>query len=297
MMMKMASPVLNLIFTVGVALGQDERKAAAGHVFPLDMAVGSVDDQYQGCRERMAELVKIEFLPRELNNTTVFGKAWSKILEKKLHHCDNDVLPRNHCIALYVYTGDDAYRAFNKADRMGKHNYTNGTYGWYSLQFYLADAVQVLKGKHNNCNITYRGTDLTFDKNVLNKEVRFGSFTSSSFVPEKTQTFGTKSCFQIKTCYGAAIHNYSIYDEKEVLIPPYEKFMVTDVLKRSKHCELWCDTVYVLNSTGIRSDLNCVVAPTPVPTASGQSPPLHRSDQSLWVTSLGVITFIQTVTH
>ncbi|XP_062374696.1 ecto-ADP-ribosyltransferase 5-like [Sardina pilchardus] len=290
MTMKMASPVLILIFTAGVALGQDERKAAAGHVLPLDMAVDSVDDQYRGCTEKMAELVKTDFLPRELNNTTVLGKAWRNISQNDDYNCTNNELPRNHCIALYVYTGRDSYFDFNQADRTGKHNYTTGTYEWYSLSFYLTEAVQTLKRKQNNCDITYRGTNLAFDKNVLNKEVRFGSFASTSLVCDKTQRFGTKSCFNVTTCYGAAIDDYSIFDEEEVLIPPYEKFMVTDVLEKTKHLDLWCDTVYVLHSTGIRSDLNCAVA-------HGQSPPLYRSDQSLWVASLGVVAFIQTVMH
>ncbi|XP_076153312.1 ecto-ADP-ribosyltransferase 5-like [Alosa pseudoharengus] len=304
MMVKMASPALILIFTAGVALGQDERQAVEGQALPLDMAVDSVDDQYQGCRDNMAEMVKTEYLPRELENTTVFGRAWRQVIhvsENQLH-CDHS-LTRNHCIALYVYTGEDAYFDFNQAVRKGKLNYTTGTYEWYSLQFYLTEAVQILTGKQetgkNNCKITYRGTNHAFDKtNVLDKEVRFGSFASSSFVFEKAQEFGTKSCFNITTCYGAAIQNYSEYsDEEEVLIPPYEKFIVTDVLEKTKYPDLWCDTVYVLNSTGTRSDLNCAVAtiPTTTTTVSGQSLPLHLADQSLWVASLWVIAFFQTV--
>ncbi|KAG5267758.1 hypothetical protein AALO_G00225370 [Alosa alosa] len=80
MMVKMASPALILIFTAGVALGQDERQAVEGQALPLDMAVDSVDDQYQGCRDNMAELVKTEFLPRELQNTTVFEISSSSLL-------------------------------------------------------------------------------------------------------------------------------------------------------------------------------------------------------------------------
>ncbi|XP_048124801.1 ecto-ADP-ribosyltransferase 5-like [Alosa alosa] len=290
----------SLIRADDVLLLQDERQAVEGQALPLDMAVDSVDDQYQGCRDNMAELVKTEFLPRELQNTTVFGKAWRNIETKNnLYYCDNDVLSRNHCIALYVYTDNDVYADFNQADRKGKHNYTTGTYEWYSLQFYLTEAVQILTGKQNNCKITYRGTNLTFDKrNVLDKVVRFGSFASSSFVLDEAQKFGTKSCFNITTCYGAAMQNYSKYSyEEEVLIPPYEKFIVTDVLEKTKYPDLWCDTVYVLNSTGTRSDLNCAVAtiPTTTTTVSGQSLPLHLADQSLWVASLCVIALFQTV--
>ncbi len=52
---------------------------------------------------------------------------------------------------------------------------------------------------------------------------------------------------------------YSKYpDQKEVLIPPYEKFKVTAVKNKGQK-GAWCDTVFTLKSTGTVSYLNCGV--------------------------------------
>ncbi|KAL7870193.1 hypothetical protein SRHO_G00076900 [Serrasalmus rhombeus] len=59
--------------------------------------------------------------------------------------------------------------------------------------------------------------------------MRFSSITSSSFRDDLAQ-FGKSSCFKIKTCFGADISKLSVHpDEKEVLMPPYEKFEVMAV--------------------------------------------------------------------
>ncbi|KAG1966965.1 NAD(P)(+)--arginine ADP-ribosyltransferase 2-like [Pimephales promelas] len=84
-------------------------------------------------------------------------------------------------------------------------------------------------------------------------EVRFGSFASSSLDRKVAQGFGTKSCFEIKTCKGVNVIKYSKYPEqKEVLIPPNETFKVTAVKTRKDQKNLWCETVYKLESSGKR---------------------------------------------
>ncbi|XP_056305700.1 erythroblast NAD(P)(+)--arginine ADP-ribosyltransferase [Danio aesculapii] len=246
--MKMMIEALLLI----VAALQDHRVTAVG--YPLDMALNSVDNQYKGCTDNMSALVKTEYLPKELNNSkTNLKEAW-KEAEKFINGTNN--LTHDHSIAIYMYTGDKVFRDFNNATRYGRQNYTIGKYGWYSLHFLLTEALQILKTTQNRCFDTFRGTKSKFE--LLNNTVRFGSFASSSYDWRKAKFFGNKSCFEIHTCEGAEITNHSkLRHEKEVLIPPYEMFRVTETKTIDKQNDLWCETVYVLNSTGIRSDLNC----------------------------------------
>ncbi len=243
-------------------LPQDHRAAAVkGQIFPLDMAPNSVDDQYDSCTVKMAHLVKTKYLQKEINNSTEFKNAWQEGEVNATAPEDN--LTRNHSIAIYVYTNlnSNVYRNFNMAVRNGKQNYTNQVFKWYSLQSLLTNAIKILTETQKKCKLSYRGTKAEFYQNVTGKTIRFGSFTSSSLERKVAQDFGNKSCFEIKTCEGADVIKYSKYPEqKEVLIPPYEKFKVTAVKKRKYHKNLWCDTVYKLESSGKRSDLNCAVA-------------------------------------
>uniref|UniRef100_A0A673JKJ8 NAD(P)(+)--arginine ADP-ribosyltransferase n=1 Tax=Sinocyclocheilus rhinocerous TaxID=307959 RepID=A0A673JKJ8_9TELE len=242
----------------------DHRAAAVKEqIFSLDMALNSVDDQYKGCREKMAEKVKTVFLNKEINNSPGFKNAWKKGAD--FVKTQNDKLTKNHSIAIYVYSECNIYTLFNNDTRSGKKQYKHKTYKWYSLYFLLTEAIQILKKTQNKCYSTFRGTKAEFDKHVLNKEVRFGQFASSSLVHKKAQRFGNVSCFEIYTCEGADVSEYSkLPHEEEVLIPPYETFKVTAVRTRREEKNLWCDTVYELNSTGTRSDLNCLLLCDPI---------------------------------
>nr|XP_017210147.2 NAD(P)(+)--arginine ADP-ribosyltransferase 2-like [Danio rerio] len=241
-----------------VAVLQDHRVTAVG--YPLDMALNSVDDQYKGCTKKMADLVKTKYLPKELNNSKSFKEAW-KVAERSFKKPENN-LTNNHSIAIYLYTGLKLFRDFNNATHHGRQNYTNEKYDWYSLHFLLTEALQILKTTQNRCFDTFRGTKSEYE--LLDNTVRFGSFASSSYIRNKAMFFGSVSCFEIHTCAGADITDYSMLDrEKEVLIPPYETFRVTETKTRKKQKDLWCNTVYVLNSTGIRSDLNCALCRRP----------------------------------
>ncbi|KAL0154203.1 hypothetical protein M9458_050457, partial [Cirrhinus mrigala] len=239
----------------------DHRATVEEQTFPLDMAPNSVDDQYEGCTEKMINLVETEYLEKERSQPeNEFAELWGKGVRKARKPEDN--LSKHHSQALYVYTNSHftMYRDFNDAVRSEKQKYKEGTFKWYSLHFLLTEAIQILKKTQNRCYLTYRGTNVTFDKNVLNKEIRFGSFTSSSLNHHVAQVFGTKSCFEIFTCEGAEVTKYSIFPiEQEVLIPPYETFKVTAVKTRIYQKDLWCDTVYTLKSTGKKSELNCTV--------------------------------------
>nr|XP_055036565.1 NAD(P)(+)--arginine ADP-ribosyltransferase 2-like [Misgurnus anguillicaudatus] len=221
------------------------------------MAENSVDDQYNGCAADMNNLVENEnYLNKERKANIGFKNAWGEG-QKRTKDKQLKTLTRNHLIAIYVYTGvkGGLHKKFNQDVRTGREKYKNNKFSWYTLYFWLTRAIQTLKKTQNGCISTYRRTSVTFD-GVNNKEIRFGSFASSSLERDVGHTFGNESCFEIETCYGADVTDYSWYrDQKEVLIPPYEKFKVTDIRKGKK--DDWCKTVFVLNSTGIKSNLNC----------------------------------------
>ncbi|XP_051988719.1 GPI-linked NAD(P)(+)--arginine ADP-ribosyltransferase 1-like [Xyrauchen texanus] len=249
-----------ILLITQVALGQDYKVAVKGNIFQLDMAPNSVDDQYDGCREKMSNLVSTVFLEKETSENYIFAAAWKEVKINVPGPEDN--LTRNHLITIYMYTHNRVYNAFNdtvhkvlnNAVRNDKPKYINKTYTWYSLQFLLTEAIQILNETQKTCQKTYRGTTNKYD--VLNKDVRFGSFASSSLDQTEAEKFGNVSCFEIETCEGAELTKYSAFPyEKEVLIPPYEKFNLTDIKNGS-----WCDTVYVLKSSGTASNLNCAVA-------------------------------------
>uniref|UniRef100_A0A8C1CIT2 NAD(P)(+)--arginine ADP-ribosyltransferase n=2 Tax=Cyprinus carpio TaxID=7962 RepID=A0A8C1CIT2_CYPCA len=248
--------IIEALLLISAALEQGHRAAAEGLIYPFNMALNSVDDQYDGCTEEMAHLVMTEYLQKELNNSAAFKMAWQEAENNT--SAPEDDLTENHLIAIYVYTDKEVYREFNNAVRREKEKYKNMTYPWFSLHFLLTEAIQLLKKTQEGCKSTYRGTDVEFDRDVLNAEVRFGSFTSSSLNRTVAEGFGNVFCFEIYTCEGAEVANYSKFpDEDEVLIPPYETFKVTAVRNRTDQNDLWCETVFTLESSGKISDLNC----------------------------------------
>ncbi|XP_073704547.1 LOW QUALITY PROTEIN: NAD(P)(+)--arginine ADP-ribosyltransferase 1-like [Garra rufa] len=251
--------IIEALLLISAALGHDHRAAIKGMVYPLDMELNSIDDQYKGCTEKMQGLVQtVQYLKKELSNPqSTFAMVW----KEGVHHAGQpeDNLIKNHSIAMYVYSDNKIYNNFNKDVCAGKRTYKNNKYKWYSLHFLLTEAIQILNKTQNRCYSTYRGTKVEFDKNVLNKEVRFGSFASSSLMRSVAERFGKTSCFEIYTCEGVAVSKYSKYPgEEEVLIPPYETFKVTHIKTKGQQ-GAWCDTVYTLKNTGKRSELNCAL--------------------------------------
>ncbi|XP_073712856.1 ecto-ADP-ribosyltransferase 5-like [Misgurnus anguillicaudatus] len=243
---------LIFIVTSNVVLGQDDRLGIKRQRYPLNMAEDSVDDRYDGCTEKMEKLVEEKYLNDEITaNKSGFGTAW--LNSKKNITEPKDNLTEKHLIAIYVYTGvvKGLYKEFNQDVRNGKEKYLSNTFSWYSLHFWLTQAIQKIE---KGCLSAYRGTNDTFE-GVQNTPIRFGSFASSALNRKRAKRFGNKSCFEIRTCHGANVTKYSRYPgQKEVLIPPYEIFNITNIKKND-----WCETVFVFNSTGMISNLNCTL--------------------------------------
>ncbi|XP_041837915.1 ecto-ADP-ribosyltransferase 5-like isoform X2 [Melanotaenia boesemani] len=236
---------------------------AKQNIVSLDMAPNSVDDMYTVCKDKMEKKVKAEFILNERNGDKNFSLAWKAAevnYNKKWSHRrgkkPSRTLGKEQIIAIYVYTLDKPkiYLEFNDAVRTQRFNYKT-TFKYHTLHFFLTTALQTLNARNSQserCLTGFRRVSSYFSEDMLNKEIRFGSFISSSMgeypSPDK---YGDQTCFEIYTCFGADISLYSKVgeSERELLIPPYEIFKVTSMEKRSAQKQLPCDVVYKLKST------------------------------------------------
>ncbi|XP_067330863.1 ecto-ADP-ribosyltransferase 4-like [Channa argus] len=233
----------------------------AEQVIPLDMVLEAVD-MYNGCTDTMEKMVNETYFANE--NTGLFGEVWkhaencadSTTIEPK----DKD-LTRAHIQAICVYASHykNFYNTFNKHIRTNRSIYSTN-FQFHSLHFWLTSALQILN-KNKTCVKSYRRTNDRFAGNV-SEIIRFGLFASSSF-NQTLIRFGKNTCFEIQTCAGAYLKNYpSLRDsEQEVLIPPYEKFNITEGTDRPDAGGLpGCQVLHKLENVGLLSNVNCTAA-------------------------------------
>ncbi|XP_074486770.1 erythroblast NAD(P)(+)--arginine ADP-ribosyltransferase-like isoform X5 [Sebastes fasciatus] len=226
---------------------------------PLSMEEDSVDDMYRGCDAAVMETVKNKYIEEETTKVPLSG-AWKNATvcaDKKFKERKDEALTKDHMHAICVYTGNGVYKVFNDAVRTERRKY-GSSFQFHSLHYLLTSAIQILNN-NNNCHTTYRRVTNRFSGKV-NQIIRFGSFASSSNKTDLTE-FGNETCFKIKTCSGASLKNYSTYDDREaeVLIPPYEMFNITEISNGKFKGLEDCERVFVLESAGVKSRLNCKV--------------------------------------
>ncbi|XP_032417684.1 ecto-ADP-ribosyltransferase 5-like [Xiphophorus hellerii] len=255
------SVVALILLGLGLGHASEKQESQDCPPFSLDMAPDSVDDMYDRCEEKMKEKIETDFLQNEKNKDKNFTEAWNKAEEYYKREWENNPpLMKEQIMAAHAYTLDEPplYSEFNNAVRTQKSVYKT-KFLYHTLHFYLTMALRTIKLNAGNCVTVFRRTNCKFSKDVLNKEIRLGAFSSSSMGDYPDEEFGTQSCFEIFTCFGANISKFSEFpEESEVLIPPYEVFRVTDIKERSKHSELPCEVVYKLQSTNNPlSKLNC----------------------------------------
>ncbi|KAM9857317.1 ecto-ADP-ribosyltransferase 5-like [Aulostomus maculatus] len=248
--------------------------AKPGSHIPLDLALDSIDDMYNGCKNKMEYKVKREYFLNEKNKDGNLTLAWTeaekyynKRWKGKNKKHPSSALGKEEIMAIYIYTLDKPkiYLDFNRAVRTQKSTYKT-TFRYHALHFFLTEALEALnarKPEAERCLTGFRRVNDYFSQDVLNKEIRFGSFTSSSmgWYPDAGR-FGGKTCFEILTCSGADISLYSKLGEaeREVLIPPHEVFKVTKIERRSEKKSLPCELVYKVKSTRkTLSRLNCAL--------------------------------------
>uniref|UniRef100_A0A8C8S922 NAD(P)(+)--arginine ADP-ribosyltransferase n=1 Tax=Pelusios castaneus TaxID=367368 RepID=A0A8C8S922_9SAUR len=208
---------------------------------PLDMALSSFDDQYKECIPMMeAELGALNHT--EFASNRNYAEAWLEAAAMWKERKDYIYMPRDFkpefAIAILAYTSQGPlqkqplHQVFNAAVREAgrTQDFYLNYFNFKTLHFLLTRALQVLKASESTkCHQVYRGIRGISFQSEIRKPVRFGHFTSTSLKNESALHFGQDTFFSIKTCYGVNVKNFSFFPgEEEVLIPPYEKFQVTN---------------------------------------------------------------------
>ncbi|XP_037985963.1 NAD(P)(+)--arginine ADP-ribosyltransferase 2-like [Motacilla alba alba] len=225
-------------------------------VVPLDMAWDSFDDQYEGCGPTM-----ISVLPSlynfEYQKNPLFAWGWYHA-DAEWHKRGSPVSPlasQWQAVALMAYTSQDVYKEFNAALHMAGRSlqeYRNN-FHFKTLHFLLTDALVTLRhAQKTKCHHVFRGVRGVRFKAWRGQTIRFGQFTSTTPRKEIALRFGTDTIFEVQTCHGVDIRQFSMYPgEEEVLIPPFETFKVTKVIWDGTRTWIW------LRSTGTFSKHNC----------------------------------------
>ncbi|KAM4908010.1 erythroblast NAD(P)(+)--arginine ADP-ribosyltransferase-like [Sylvia borin] len=229
---------------------------AATKEVPLDMAWESFDDQYCGCGPEMTAALRA--LNRsEFRKNPLFARVWPRAVAVWQSNGSrvSPLSSPDQAIAITAYTMDDLYEEFNKAVHSAgssRQEYRKN-FHFKTLHFLLTQALGTLRhAEKKQCRRVFRGVhDIRF-KARRGQRVRFGQFTSTSLSIETAQSFGRSTIFQVHTCHGADIHQFSIFpQEEEVLIPPFETFEVTKVIQDMCSTRIW------LRSTGTFSKYDC----------------------------------------
>ncbi|NXO96165.1 NAR4 ribosyltransferase, partial [Certhia brachydactyla] len=204
----------------------------------MDMALHSFDDQYLGCREEMMEeLEQGDYFQKEIAANKEYLRLWKKAQEALLKSPVGLLreMRDSHAIALMAYTMNSSLhsqlnRATSAAGVSPEHYRHKFSFKYF--HFYLTTAIQILKewqssmGEHK-CYQVHRGVKDLYIEAKVGSRVRFGRFTSTSHLRREAQKFGNETLFTVTTCLGAAMQGFSYHtSEKEVLIPPYEIFLV-----------------------------------------------------------------------
>ncbi|XP_043847282.1 GPI-linked NAD(P)(+)--arginine ADP-ribosyltransferase 1 isoform X2 [Dromiciops gliroides] len=213
---------------------------------PLDMAPASFDDRYTGCVAAM-EAVLADLNRTEFDASPVYAEAWNSAAVRWQERREGELkgtptsrrLPPpgfrdEHAVALLAYTANSPlHREFNAAVReAGKSRaYYLRYFPFKTLHFLLTEALRLLgTGQQPRCHQVYRGIHgVRFRPAGPGATVRLGAFASASLMNAAAHQFGEDTFFGIWTCHGVVIKGYSFFPgEEEVLIPPYETFLVVN---------------------------------------------------------------------
>nr|XP_017520593.2 ecto-ADP-ribosyltransferase 5 isoform X1 [Manis javanica] len=214
------------------------RQAQAIPILPLSLAPDTFDDAYVGCSGEMEEKAA-PLLKEEMARHVLLRESWEAAQEAWEHRHRGLTLPpgfqAHHGIAIMVYTNSSntVYWELNQAVRSGggSREFYMRHFPFKALHFYLTRALQLLQGgcSRGPGEVVFRGVGtLHFEPKRLGDSVRLGQFASSSLDEAVARRFGNATFFSLRTCFGAPIQALSVFpEEREVLIPPHEVFLVT----------------------------------------------------------------------
>ena len=152
----------------------------------MDMAQNSFDDQYQDCRDKMEEELKM--VNRTEFKNHIYAETWRKAVQKWQNRWGNSthpqVLRKEQAVAVLAYTAErDLYKQFNAAVREGGRSckYYLQSFPFKTLHFLLTEALHTLRdAQGHSCYHVYRGVKGILFTAHLQQTVRFGQFTSTS---------------------------------------------------------------------------------------------------------------------
>ncbi|KAF4797491.1 hypothetical protein TURU_073154 [Turdus rufiventris] len=220
----------------------------------LDMALDSFDDQYQGCGPAMEEALPT--LNRyEFQNNPLFAEVWPKA-EAEWQKVGSPVSPlssSDQAIAIMAYHAPDLYDYFNGNVSIFGHSPQEyrDNFHFKTLHFLLTKAVAMLTAtqKQQKCQGVIHVSSYKFYASP-GDIIRFGQFVQSWGSIDDSVSAPT--VFRVQTCHGANISTFAgVHDNVIVLIPPYEKFNVTNIIEDGEKVEIHLD------SMGTYSKYNC----------------------------------------
>ncbi|XP_066193347.1 NAD(P)(+)--arginine ADP-ribosyltransferase 1-like [Sylvia atricapilla] len=225
-------------------------------VFPLDMALNSFDDQYQGCGPAMMAAFPA-LNHSEFQKNPVFAWLWPVAVAEwqKQGSPLSPLASQDQAIAIMAYMMDVCLQslfnvAMHNAGRSPQEYRDN--FHFKTLHFLLTDALATLKDtQKGQCLDVFRKECGVRIEANRGDTIRCGQFTTMS-LSEPTVACSVETVFQVHTCHGVDIGLFSKYPEnKEVLIPPYETFEVIQVTQEGNKSQIR------LRSTGTFSKYNC----------------------------------------
>ncbi|NXK43133.1 NARE ribosyltransferase, partial [Piprites chloris] len=200
----------------------------------------------------------------EFSTNSDYATAWAQAAAS-WNRTLGSLKRQEEAIALLAYTlNTGLYMKFNKAVRSAgrsRQEYLD-EFHFKVMHFLLTEALDDLRDAqtHPRCLHVYRGVRGIRFTAKDGDIVRFGQFTSASLSKKVAKRFGNDTVFELDTCHGAAIRDFSAYSEEhEVLIPPSETFNVTSVTRQG------AKTYIQLRPRGMHSNYNCALFSGDIP--------------------------------